>query len=158
MNTNTNNDPFAQPEQKKKKFFNGDSRKIAYVANILISSLTVLGLGGLCLAHLLAPPLFLLSLPSAISIIFQVVLKYAPGKLIDVKKLLIEKMKKEKDKNVIEQTYQDVISNYDSLTGRSISLPSARDNEGDVTQRIPVHFVYNTKTGEYEPSIQNDHE
>jgi hypothetical protein len=142
-------EPYEQPKPKK-KFWNKDGRKIAFIINILVNILSIVGVAGLCIAHILAPPVFLLSLPAFITLVFQAILKYAPNKLPQIKDMLLKALSKEQDKTVVESTYNEVLSSYEQNSGRHPALPSARSDKSDVTQRIPCAFVYNTKTKEYE--------
>lgn len=152
-----------QAIRKKPNWLKRNKDNLAKYTTILINICFVVGISIGILVSAVNPLIGIVSLPSLLTVIFQTVLKTQPSKLENMKKLLMEKIKDENDKSIVEKTYKDVLCQYnESLNGnsqqntaRSVEATHEPINE-DVNNtplpsaRLPVKVVYNPKLQKYE--------
>lgn len=142
--------------EKSMSCLSRNSNKISKICVIVVNLLFILAILGSALAKAIDPTLSVLSVPSAITLFFHWLLKYAPEKIEDCKKLLFEKLETEEDKEAVNKVYEEVLSVCERSTGRTQRTETAVDVEPEPTQRLPVRVVFNKKTGKMEYEAYDD--
>ena len=150
-------------------------------ASLITNIIAVLSFVAMSIAQLISPAFATMAIPPLINLLFHFIAKFEPQDLKGVKDLLLSKLGKEVDPNVVNATYDEILTQYQKSTGRSVAisipdvqhpisseslptpineptaftLPSEPINDELATQRLPVTLVYNAKTKKLEYEVYN---
>lgn len=88
-------------------------------ASLFFNIISVLVILGLSIGRMIDPYFSTMSIAPIVNTLFHLIAKYAPDNLSDMKALLIEKLNKEPDLDLVSKTCDDIINEVRTLTART---------------------------------------